>query len=138
LHDKVAELAVDQYIKLGVHRFNKFLLLLTVGHYYTFLDDLVPVAVEGETFKVLEHNRVNMLLSLCGVEELHSLFYHVIPSNVHHHFNCLVALFEGFFEDLFSAFSDFGSLYTLLQKNLKCSSSVRVDSNFEEVILYCV
>ena len=96
------------------------------------------MAVEGETVKVFEHNRVNMLLSLCGVEELHSLFYHVIPSNVHHHFNRLVALFKGFFQNFFGAFSDFGPLDTLLQKNLKCTSSVRVDSNFEEVILYCV
>lgn len=96
------------------------------------------MAVEGETVKVLEHNRVNMLLSLCGVEELHSLFYHVIPSNVHHHFYRLVALFKSFFENLFGAFSDFGPLDTLLQKNLKCTSSVRIDSNFEEVILYCV
>lgn len=79
-----------------------------------------------------------MFMSLRCVKQLHCLFYNVIATNVHHHFQNLVALFEGVFQYFFSALGDLGSLDALLQKNLQRSSPVLVHRYLIEVILYRV
>ncbi len=62
----------------------------------------------------------------------------MIATDVHHHFQDLVALFEGVFQYFFSALCYLGSLDALLQKNLQRSSPVLVHRDLIEVILYRV